>query len=403
MLTVKTPEEALALMLDRFPPRPVEERVPLENALGRTLFADMLGNEYVPGFDRSLVDGYAVRAADTFGCSDALPAMLALDGAVEMGRPAPRPLLPGRCVALPTGGALPPGADAAVMVEYTEDYGDGLIGVLKPVAPGQNLIRRGEDLRPGQVFLRAGHRLTAQDVGALAALGFAEVPVCRPPRVGVLSTGDELVPVAQTPAEGQVRDVNAALLQAAATEAGAEARCFGVVPDEEALLGKALDRVLDACDLAVLSGGSSVGQKDAARRVLESRGEVLFHGVAMKPGKPTMLGDVGGKPVLGLPGHPAAAFFAARLLLRPLVLRLMGASDRPAILPAALTEAIDANHGRAQYTAVTLSREGNGWLARPIRAQSGLIVPLAGADGYVCVPRDKEGFSAGETVGVTLM
>lgn len=402
MLTVKTPDEALQLMLDCFPPRPKEERVPLETALGRVLFCDMRGEEYVPGFDRSIVDGYAVRASDTFGCSDALPAMLQADGAVDMGRPAPRPLSSGHCAAIPTGGALPGGADAAVMVEYTEDYGDGSVGIVKPVAPGQNLIRRGEDLRPGQVFLRAGRRLAAQDIGALAALGVTEVAVCRPPLAAILSTGDELVPVTQAPAEGQVRDVNSALLRAVAQEAGADTRSLGIIPDKEALLGQAIDAAVAASDLVVLSGGSSVGQKDAARRVIESRGEILFHGVAMKPGKPTMLGAVAGKPVLGLPGHPAAAFFAARLFLRPLLLRLMGAEERPAALTATLTEAIGANHGRAQYTGVTLSGKDGAWRAHPIHGQSGLIVPLAGAHGYVCVPRDREGFSAGETVTVTL-
>lgn len=402
MLSVKTPEEALAILAERFPPRPMEERVPLRSALGRVLCRDMAGNEYVPGFDRSTVDGYAVRAADTFGCSGSIPALLRLVGNVDMGRPAPRVLEPGCCLGIPTGGALPPGGDAAVMVEYTEDYGDGTIAVSRPAAPGENLIRRGDDLRPGQRYLRAGRRLAPQDIGAMAALGVTEAPVCSPPRVGVLSTGDELVPVSRIPGPGEIRDVNTLMLEAVVQEAGGSPFPYPPVPDDEARLGRALDEMLANCDLAVLSGGSSVGRKDAARRVIESRGELLFHGVAMKPGKPTLLGDVGGKAVLGLPGHPAAAFFTAALFLRPLILGLMGAREVPRKLTAILGESLGANHGRAQYTAVSLSPGEGGWRAAPIRAQSGLIIPLAGSVGYLTIPRDCEGLAAGAAVEVTL-
>ena len=402
MLTVKTPEEALAIIREAFPPRPRPETVGLEEALGRVLFAPVTASEYVPGFDRSTVDGYAVRSADTFGCSDAIPAILTLQGEIAMGEGAGAALAPGCCAAVPTGGAIPAGADAAVMIEYTEDYGDGTVGVCKSAAPGANLIFKGDDVRPGQTVLPAGRRLTAQDIGALAAMGVTEVFACTKPTVGILSTGDELVPVEAVPGEGQVRDVNSAMLRALVESAGAKAVCYGILRDEEDLLGRTLDRALEECDAVLISGGSSVGMKDAACRVLASRGEILFHGIAMKPGKPTILGSAGGKPVFGLPGHPAAAFFVSQLFVRPLLDRLQGREPRSCAVPAVLTETVSANHGRAQYMGVFLSEENGVRYARPIRGKSGLITALAGSDGYFCIPRDCEGIAAGTAIDVYL-
>lgn len=402
MLTVKTPEEVLRLLETEFSPRPVPEEVPLSEARGRVLFAPVEAGEFVPGFDRSTVDGYAVRSADTFGCSDAIPAILRLRGEVLMGEGAGCALEPGCCAAVPTGGAMPPGSDAAVMLEYTEDYGDGTVGICRSAAPGANLIFKGDDVRPGQTVLPAGRRLEVQDIGALAALGVSRVTVCRRPAVGILSTGDELVPVEETPGSGQVRDVNSAMLQALVEEAGGEAVCFGILRDDEELLREKLDLALERCDMVLLSGGSSVGMKDAACRVIGSRGEVLLHGVAMKPGKPTILGRAEGKPVFGLPGHPVAAFFVSRLFVLPLLDRLQGRTPGWYTVPAVLTEAVSANHGRAQYMGVFLSRRDGILCARPIRGKSGLITTLAGSDGWFCIPRDCEGAAAGETVQVYL-
>lgn len=402
MLTVKTPDEVLYILETAFLSSPTPEEVPLSEARGRVLFAPVEALEFVPGFDRSTVDGYAVRSADTFGCSDAIPAILKLQGEVLMGAGAGCALKPGCCIAVPTGGAMPAGSDAAVMLEYTEDYGDGTIGVCKSAAPGSNLIFKGDDVRPGQTVLPAGRRLTVQDIGALAALGVSRVRVCRRPVVGIISTGDELVAVEEMPRDGQVRDVNSAMLLALVEEAGGEAVSFGILRDDEALLGETLDRALERCDVALISGGSSVGMKDATCRVMEERGEVLFHGVAMKPGKPTILGRTAGKPVFGLPGHPVAAFFVSRLFVRPLLDRLQGRTPRQYAVPAVLTETVSANHGRAQYMGVFLSQRDGVRYARPIRGKSGLITTLAGSDGYFCIPRDCEGAAAGETIQVYL-
>lgn len=402
MLHTITPDEALAVIERSFPRRCGLETVPLDRARGRVLAQPVKSRESIPGFDRSTVDGYAVRAADTFGCSGSIPAILPLKEEISMGAGAARRLAPGTCASIPTGGAVPPGADAVVMLEYTEDYGDGAIGVSKPAAPGSNIIFKGDDVRPGDVVLPAGRLLTPQDIGTLAAVGAAEVPVYRRPAVGILSTGDELVPVETAPEAGQVRDVNSFMLQAMMESAGALTRRFGVVPDQESLLLDALDRALPDCDAVLISGGTSAGAKDAVRRVVEARGDVLFHGIAMKPGKPTLLGRVGGKPVFGLPGHPAAAFFTAHLFVRPLLARLSGRTLQSLTVPAVLAEPVSANHGRAQYIGVRLTRREGVWHALPIRSKSGLITSVSASDGYICIPRDREGAAAGETVSVTL-
>ena len=403
MLQVKTPEEVLCLIHDKF--RPVSELtefVPISAAAGRILSEDIIAGEYVPDFNRSTVDGYAVRAADTFGCSDAIPAILSLQGEIRMGEDAGFALLRENCAYVPTGGALPEGADCAVMLEYTEDYGDGTIGILKPGAPGMNVIFRGDDVYPGKVVLQAGRVLTAQDIGALAAVGKTSVPVSRRLNVGIISTGDELVPPEQKPLPGQVRDVNTALLSALLTEQGAEVHSYGIIVDDEDLLRETVTRAVQECDAVLLSGGSSVGVKDASCRIIESLGELLLHGIALKPGKPTIMGRSGNKPLIGLPGHPVAAFVVARLFVVPLLDRLAG-RERPLwSVTAELSESVGANHGRAQVNPCRLIRQDGRVLALPIRSKSGLITQLAGADGFFCIERDCEGLPKGAPVQVYL-
>ena len=403
MLQVKTPEEVLCLIHDKF--RPVSELtefVPISAAAGRILSEDIIAEEYVPDFNRSTVDGYAVRAADTFGCSDAIPAILSLQGEIRMGEDAGFALLRENCAYVPTGGALPEGADCAVMLEYTEDYGDGTIGILKPGAPGMNVIFRGDDVYPGKVVLQAGRVLTAQDIGALAAVGKTSVPVSRRLNVGIISTGDELVPPGQKPLPGQVRDVNTALLSALLTEQGAEVHSYGIIVDDEDLLRETVTRAVQECDAVLLSGGSSVGVKDASCRIIESLGELLLHGIALKPGKPTIMGRSGNKPLIGLPGHPVAAFVVARLFVVPLLDRLAG-RERPLwSVTAELSESVGANHGRAQVNPCRLIRQDERVLALPIRPKSGLITQLAGADGFFCIERDCEGLPKGAPVQVYL-
>ena len=402
MLAVKTPVEVEALLENTFLPIMKTEQILLCEACGRVLNENVTGAEYVPGFDRSTVDGYAVRAADTFGCSDGLPAVLALQGEVKMGTGAKEKLRLGHCIAVPTGGAIPAGADAVVMLEYTEEYGDGTIGICKSAAPGDNFIFKGDDIYPGKIVLPKGRRLNAQDIGALAAMGYTEIPVCAKPRVGIISTGNELVPVKNRPEDGQIRDVNSAMLYAWVTRFGATAQSYGIIRDDETLLETALEHALQESDVVLISGGSSVGMKDVTCRVIEKRGRVLLHGIAIKPGKPTIFGEVNGKPVVGLPGHPAAAFFVTQVFVQFLLARLCGQTLRQYTFPATLTEAVSANHGRTQYNGAVLIQKGEKWYAQPIRGKSGLITALAGSDGYFVIPRNCEGVAAGETVDIIL-
>ena len=402
MLHVKTPEEVLALIEREFVPVAGTETVLLASAMGRVLAEDIAAGEYVPDFDRSTVDGYAVRARDTFGCTDSIPAILPLQGEVLMGEGAEFELNPESCVAVPTGGAVPKGADSVVMLEYTEDYGDGTIGISRPVAPGENMIFRGDDVYPGKVILRKGRVLSSQDIGALAAIGKAQVPVVKKLTIGVISTGDELVPPDVAPGPGQVRDVNGPMLEAMLAAFGARVIHYGIVPDKEDLLSETVHKAVAECDAVLLSGGSSVGVKDAACRIIESMGSLLLHGIAIKPGKPTILGKAGAKPLVGLPGHPVAAYFITKLFVLPLLSKLMGRQQERYTVAAKITENVSANHGRAQYHCCKIERRNGELYACPIRGKSGLITTLAGADGYFCIGRDCEGLPQGATIQVTI-
>ena len=391
MLEVKTPEEVLRLIEKEFMPLGLVEMVSLSEALGRVLAEDIKSDEYVPDFDRSTVDGYALRAKDTFGCSDAIPAVLSLAGEIRMGEAAEINVPRDFCAYVPTGGAIPEGCDCVVMVEYTEDYGDGTIGILKPGAPGMNMIFRGDDVFPGKTVLKSGRVLSPQDIGALASIGRILVPVRPHLRVGVISTGDELVSTDSTPGPGQVRDVNSPMLEALLKDYGAEPVNFGIVTDDEKLLKEKTAAAAENCDAVILSGGSSAGVKDAACRIIGEWGELLFHGIAIKPGKPTILGKIGNKPLIGLPGHPVAALFVAKLFVLPLLAQLEGRKMRSWPVRAELAESLNANHGRMQVNACCLE-EGDGKLkAVPVRSKSGLITQFAGADGYLVIGRDLEG------------
>lgn len=403
MLSVKTPEEVFAIIHQEFAMLDdLKEYVSLDAACGRVLAEAICATEYVPSFNRSTVDGFAVYAKDTFGCSDSIPAILENTKEILMGQEADFTLPKGFCAPIPTGGQLPEGADAVQMLEYSEDYGDGTTGILKPVAPGNNVILKGDDVYPGKSVLPAGRKLNAQDIGALAALGITQISVKKKLKVAILSTGDELVSPEKTPKPGQVRNVNSALVASLIAQSGAIPVSYGIIPDQEAILDAAVRKASNECDIVLISGGSSVGAKDATCRIIESQGEILFHGIAMKPGKPTIFGKIGQKPVIGLPGHPVAAFFITHLFIRPLMAQLTGQVLREFQATAILSESVEANHGRAQYNGVFLENCDGQLIAHPIRGKSGLITTLAGSDGYFCISRDCEGLPQGTSIQVTL-
>lgn len=397
MLTVKTPQEVTRLLSEQFSRRLAQSvRMPLSGALSCVLAEDVTAIEYVPNFVRSTVDGYAVIASDTFGASETIPALLNGRGEAKMGEANTVTIQPGECMYVPTGGELPKGADAMVMLEYVQAYGDGTFAVERPSAPGNYIIFRGDDVKPGDLLLQRGVRIGAKEVGALAAMGVTEVPVYRPLRVGLISTGDELVPPEETPQGTQIRDVNSPMLQAAITEAGAEPVCFGILRDSKEGLLQAVSAAVEECDVLLLTGGSSVGTMDATAAVIAQLGECLLHGIAIKPGKPTIIGEVQGKPVFGLPGNPVAAYFVYRLFVRPLLAFGLDEAYQEAPVSARLSSAVSSNHGREECVIVRLS-DG---IAAPISAKSGLVTTLCRANGYIRVPQNCEGVAKGEHVSV---
>lgn len=401
LFTTLTVAVAREKMIKRLKDLPVEE-IPLLTAYGRVLAEDVRAVEDVPDFDRSTMDGFAVRAADTFGASEGLPAYLIVAGEVLMGKPPGGALKQGEAWRIPTGGMLPDGADAVVMVEYVEDAGPDTAAVLRPVAPGENVVRRGDDVRAGAVVAHAGKRLRPQDIGLLAACGVARARVRKRPIVAIIGTGDEVVSVETAPAPGQVRDVNTPSLAAAVEAAGGVPVVFGTVPDELPVLQEILSQAVGECDMVLLSGGSSVGVRDLTLRAIMSLpgAEVLFHGLAVKPGKPTVGAVLDGKAVFGLPGHPVSALVVFEFLVRPFLEPEL--PNRP-VLRVRLGRSLRSSPGREDYVRVRLVTKDGELVAEPILGKSGLIATLARADGLVRLPIDAAGAEAGELVDLFLI
>jgi len=402
LLKVTKIDDALKLIKDSFSPLETEE-VTLEKAGGRYCAEEIIASEDVPAFNRSTVDGYAVRAEETFGATANFPSFLELAGIGQMGEEAGN-IGSGQCFYVPTGGMLPLGADAVVMVEETEEV-EGLVQVFKQVAPGENVIRRGEDLSCGQVVLGRGRKIRGPELGLLGSLGITRFKVYRRPLVGILSTGDELTPV-ETPSlkPGQIRDANGVALFYLCRQAGAEAVNGGIIPDQYDAFAQRIKSLLAQVDMVVLSGGSSVGTRDYTPAVLQelSGGELLLEGLAVKPGKPTILARCDNKPVLGLPGHPVSALNIFSLLGQALINRLSGAAEeewRPSIR-AVLTKNVPSRPGRIDLVRVSLQKTGNRITATPIFGRSGLLNTMALADGVIQVGAELDGLAAGAEVEV---
>ena len=379
------------------------ETVALSGAHGRVPAQPIRAPHDLPGFARATVDGFAVRAADTYGASEGLPSYLDVTGAVRMGHAAEVAVAPGIAVAMPTGGVLPEGADAVVMVEHTQETMPGTIEVVRPVAPGEGLVRADEDARAGAELLPAGRRLRAQDVGLLAAAGATEVRVHARPRVAIVSTGDEIVPPGtEDLAIGQIRDATASALGALVRDAGGDPDPRGIVPDDRDALAAVLRDAVASCDVVVVSAGSSVGARDETAAVVAGLGEpgIWTHGIALRPGKPTLLADCGGVPVIGLPGNPRSALVVFRVIGMPIVRLVGGMTDPPPepTVRARLERSVPSAAGRLDVVQVTV-RDG---IATPLFGASALLTILTAADGSIVVPHDATGLPAGSEVDVTL-
>ncbi len=402
-----TPEDARAA-LGQFPPVG-SEGLRVAAAAGRVLAEDVASPCDLPHFDRANMDGYAVRAANTFGASPSVPAYLRIAGTVAMGATARRPLGKGEAVRISTGGMLPPRADAVVMIEHTEEVGDGRVEIHRAVSPWQHVIRVGDDVQRGVPIFARGRRLRAHDLGALTGVGVTRVRVYRRPRIALLATGDEIVAPEKRPRPGQVRNVNQYSLIAMIAEAGGVARDLGLVPDRPDRLRAALGRALAGGDCVMLSGGSSVGTKDMTLDVIASFPDsaTLFHGIQIAPGKPTILARAKGKPILGLPGHPVSALIIFARFGAPLIRLLGGETAATAFLDArtaraTLAENVASAIGREDWIRVTLEDAGSMLRARPLRGKSAQIMSLVKADGMIRVPYTDEGLEAGATVEVVL-
>jgi molybdopterin molybdotransferase len=410
-LNLLPPAQALDLLLERLNPQTHVEEISSADALQRVLAAPVVATTPLPPFARTTVDGYAVRARDTYGASESLPAYLSLAGEVAMGAAPDLRLQMAQCVLIHTGGMLPVGADAVVMLENTQIARPGEVEVLKAVAVGENVIAEGEDVGIGDQVIPAGVSLRAAEIGGLMALGVTRVRVGRRPLVGILSSGDEIVPPQMETKPGQVRDVNAYTLSALVQEAGGIPQRFGIIPDRAEALRSAARRALAECDLLVITAGSSASTRDLTAQVIGELGApgVLVHGVNVRPGKPTILAVCDGKAVFGLPGNPVSALVIASLFVTPVIRALQGECvPRPrARIPAILTVNLASQAGREDWIAVRLVEQPQAgkrpqFQAEPVFGKSNLIFTLARADGYVRIDPDATGLSAGDPVEVLL-
>jgi molybdopterin molybdotransferase len=404
---VVTPQEALRALLQVSSVG--SERIPTVRARARVLAEDLYSSVDLPHFHRAAMDGYAVKAKDTFGANQSLPAYLKLAGVVEMGKEATQRLGAGEAIRISTGGMMPPESDAVVMVEYTDETDAGLVEIHRSVSPWQNVIQIGDDIKKRELVFQRGRRLRAHDLGALTGVGISSVLVYMRPRIALISTGDEIVDADTDPMPGQVRNINQHSLAGLIEGCGGELRDWGVIRDDKDQLIRAIAEALQWSDLVLLSGGSSMGAKDIALEAILSfpDSEFIFHGISVSPGKPTIFAKACGKPIMGLPGYPVSALVIFDLFAAP-VLRKIGGEEVTGInqfektLRATLKTNIASQVGREDYVRVTLERDSERWLATPLPSKSGAIFTLVKADGMVRIDLNQDGLEQGEEVEVIL-
>lgn len=393
-------DEARKRFAEAWTPVLETEEIPTPEALHRVLSAAVVSAEDLPPFRRSLMDGFACRAADIAE----VPAVLRVVDDIQMGAVARVPVGPGEAAWVPTGGMLPEGADVVVPIEQAES-GSEEVTILASLAAGRHLIEAGEDVRAGEVILNEGHRLRPQDVGAMMGLGITRVPVYRLPLVGILSTGDEVVPADQTPPPGKVRDLNSYSLAASIQALGARAHRYGIVPDDADTLYAAARQALAECDVLILNAGTSVGKKDVVAPVIDRLGRpgVLVHGVDIRPGKPTVFAVCDGKPVFGLPGQPVSVLNTFDQFVAPVLRRLLRLPEAVPTVAARLVEALRSADGREDHVRVMLERRDGEWWATPVLGVSAMISTMVRAGGITVIPSRSPGFEAGDVVEVRLL
>jgi molybdopterin molybdotransferase len=404
---VQTPDQ-LYKKLGRFKPLSFE-KVAIEDSLHRVLFEDVVSPVNLPEFRRSTVDGFALKAKDTYGASESNPAILQLAGEILMGQVSDIEVHEGEAVKVATGGMVPKGADSVQMVEYTEGIDSQTLHVSKTLSPLENVIQIGEDIRSGEVVLHKGHLIRPQDMGLMAGIGKADVTVFLRPRVAIISSGDEIVPIERVPSPGEVRDMNRYTIFSMVQEIGGIPLFLGIAKDRFSDLQEKIEKGLRESDMVVMTGGSSVGTLDMAVEVVQTfpGAEILAHGISIRPGKPTLLADIDGKPFLGLPGHPVSAMVIFHFFGKPVLKILSGLSGEvisPQIkVKARASRNIPSVPGREDYVRVKLEeRDGTFW-AHPIFGKSGAISNLVRANGLIRIGINEEGLEEGEEAEVTLL
>jgi molybdopterin molybdotransferase len=383
-----------------------EEKTALTEGLHRVLSREILSPEDLPQFPRATMDGFALRARDSFGASESVPVLLNLAGEIAMGQEVKEAVQPGQCFRIATGGMLPPGADAVAMVEHTQYLDDRTIELFRPLSPLDHVIQVGEDLQKGQPLLPSGRRLRSQDLGLLAGVGIETVAVFSRPRVAIISTGDEIVGIDEQPRPGFIRDINSYTLLAQVREAGALPLPLGRIKDQFKDLEARCRRGLEQADVLLISGGSSVGARDFTLEVIRSfpGAEVLAHGISISPGKPTILARVQNKIIWGLPGHVVSAMIVFALFVRPCLHHLEGQKKTglSSVRSARLSRNVPSAQGREDYIRVSLESTPQGFLAVPIFGKSGILSTMVRADGIIRIDQHCEGLEKGESVDVIL-
>ncbi len=402
------PEEALKILFEKIAFRNLPpETVLIEEAYGRVTYEDIISPEDLPGFDRSTVDGFAVKSSDTFGARESSPVYLTVKGEIPMGKIPEFSLSQGETAFISTGGMLPDGADSVVMIEHVNIISENLIEVLRATSPGENVIFKDEDAKKGETIIKAGHKLKPQDIGTLAGVGITEVKVIKKPVVSIILTGDEIIPHTQKVIQGKVRDVNSFTLAGLVIHSGAIPLKFGIVRDEYEDIKEAVHKAYSLSDIILITGGTSAGVKDLTAKVINELGSpgVVFHGASIKPGKPIIGGVCNGKPVFGLPGHPVAVYICFELFVKPVIERMLGLTDKifKKFIKAKISRSIHSQAGRQDFIRVSLE-EKNGFLwANPLLSKSGLIMSLAKADGIIHISADLLGIEEGEEVNVEII
>ena len=386
-------------------PRVELEQLPLPESVTRILAEDIVADEDLPDFPRTIVDGYAVQGASTFGASEGNPAYLTVTGNIAMGQSPDFTIAPGQAARIATGGMVPPGADSVVMIEHTEAIDDTTLEVYRSVAPGQNMIAIGEDIKKNEAVLSKGQIIRPQEAGLLAALGRQQIAVYRKPVIGIISTGDEIIPINKTPQTGQIRDINTYTLAGQIQDAGALAVPYGIVSDNFEMLLEKCILALDRCDMVLISGGSSVGTRDFTVDVLSAleAAKILVHGISISPGKPTILARVKNKSFWGMPGHVVSAMIVFSKVVRPFIEHLGGLSDiegNVIRLPARLSRNVASKQGRIDFIRVRLRQEGDRLWADPVLGKSGLISTMVKANGLIQIDINTEGLDRGDIVEV---